>query len=121
MLDSEPKETAMGETTEIDATAQAVLDAVSDHVECGMFGIWGIDGPAMTDALRPIFVPEGSVVVDRARFERLLTAAEAAHEWANCPYDHAHDAGGELWIAAEQALVRSTMALRPGDLDPLPE
>lgn len=62
-------------------------------------------------------IPEGSVVVDRARFARVLACAKAAHAWAHVPYAHGADGGEDSWARAESVLVRSTMALEPGDLE----
>lgn len=64
-----------------------------------------------------IHAPEDSIVVDRARFARLLACAKAAHAWAHVPYAHGADGGEDSWAQAESVLARSTMALEPGDLE----
>jgi hypothetical protein len=81
------------------------------YVDCG--NEYGVDLDVRE------YLPEGYVLLDRARFERLLAVAEAAYEDVNAPYDVS--AGAEsLALKAERALTELVDALQPGDLDPLP-
>jgi len=58
----------------------------------------------------PSIEASGRVVVDRARFERLLAVAEAAKEWTDAP-------SGQ--ISSENVLIEFADALKSGDLEPL--
>lgn len=60
------------------------------------------------------YIPKGSAIIDRARFERLLACVELAHEWMNAPED------SSIGRRAEDALTYAVDDLQPGDLDPLP-
>ena len=56
----------------------------------------------------------GRVVVDRARFERLLAVAESAYEYTNSPYPSVERDSAELHQ------TKAVDALHDGDLEPLP-
>ena len=76
------------------------IEAEDSDEELPSGGVFG----AIADALLAagVIPAEGMVVVDRGRWERVVSAAEAAQEWGNAP-------------------IGNSDALRPGDLDAIPD
>lgn len=73
----------------------------------------------MARAAADALIPEGSVVVDRARFDRLLALADSAQRW-HAAYNAGKDWSTSQFSGAELDLDAAIQALHPGDREPIP-